>query len=67
LAVAMNSPLFASAPDELRGRFSYEAARIAAAEGDTQGERVALRQVLQYAPQSLELEEILARLFRLGD
>jgi hypothetical protein len=66
LALAMNSPVFDSAPPELRGRFFYEAALIAQAERDTQRERTALKQVLMYAPASLNLREIRARLTELG-
>jgi hypothetical protein len=66
LALAMNSPLFASAPAELRARFQYEVAYIAGVEGNTQEERVALHQVLQLAPASLDLNAIRARLAKLG-
>ena len=66
LALAMGSSLFDSASDELRGRYYYEAAFVAAADGDLQGERAALRRVLQYAPQSLDLNEVRAHLSQLG-
>src|SRR5215831_7488706 len=55
LAIATGGPLFASAPQELRGRLFYEAALIAQADGEVQRERVALRQVLACAPASLDL------------
>lgn len=66
LALAMGSPLFASAPQELRGRLFYEAALIAEADGDVERERGALRQVLECAPASLDLGEVRARLKKLG-
>jgi hypothetical protein len=66
LALAIQSPVFASAPAELRGRFCYEVAFIAAADGDVERERVALRQVLEYAPTSLDLTEVKAHLAKLG-
>jgi hypothetical protein len=66
LALAMENPVFASAPAELRGRFYYEVAFIAAADGDVERERVALRQVLQYAPASLDLTEVSTRLAKVG-
>lgn len=66
LAIAMGSPLFASAPPELRGRLFYEAALIAEADGEVQRERVALRQVLACAPASLDLGEVRAKLEKLG-
>jgi hypothetical protein len=66
LAVAMQSPVFSTAATELRGRFFYEAALIAEAEGDAERERAALKQVLAYAPPSLDLNEVRARLARLG-
>jgi len=66
LALAMQDPVFASAPAELRGRFYYEVAFIAAADGNVERERGALRQVLNYAPASLDLTEVGARLARLG-
>jgi hypothetical protein len=66
LALAIQSPVFASAPAELRGRFYYEVAFIAAADGDVERERVALRQVLEYAPTSLDLTEVKAHLDKLG-
>jgi hypothetical protein len=66
LALAMASPLFASASPELRGRFYYEVALVAQAEGQTDSERAALRQVLQLAPPSLDLQEVRTRLAHLG-
>jgi hypothetical protein len=66
LALAMGSPLFASVSSELRGRFYYEVALVAQAEGQTDAERTALRQVLQLAPPSLDLQEVRTRLARLG-
>jgi len=39
LAQAMESPSFASASNELRGRFYYEDALIAHSDGDTEHER----------------------------
>jgi hypothetical protein len=66
LALAMGSPLFASAPQELRGRLFYEAALIAEADGEVEHERAALRQVLASAPASLDLGEVRARLKKLG-
>jgi len=66
LEIAMGSPLFASAPRELRGRLFYEAALIAEADGEVQRERVALRQVLDCAPASLDLGEVRAKLEKLG-
>jgi len=65
LTLAMDSPAFASSPAELRGRFYYELALVAAAEGQTDTERTALRQVLQNAPASLDLDEVRARLAKL--
>lgn len=66
LSIAMSSPLFASASSELRGRFYYELALVAEAEGQTDNERAALQQVLQLAPASLDLQEVRTRLARLG-
>lgn len=66
LELAMGSPLFASASSELRGRFFYEVALVAQAEGQTDKERAALRQVVQLAPPSLDLNEVRARLAHLG-
>jgi hypothetical protein len=66
LALAMENPVFASAPAEMRGRYYYEVAFIAAADGEVGRERVALRQVLAYAPASLDLTEVSARLAKLG-
>jgi hypothetical protein len=65
LAAAMNSPAFATAPPELRGRFYYEVALVAEAQGQPDAEREALRQVLAYAPASLDLKEVRARLAKL--
>ncbi len=66
LAIATGGPLFASAPQELRGRLFYEVALIAQADGEVERERVALRQVLACAPASLDLGEVRARLQKLG-
>lgn len=66
LDLAMGSALFANASSEVRGRFYYEVALVAQAEGQTEKERVALRQVLQLAPPSLDLNEVRARLSHLG-
>jgi hypothetical protein len=66
LAIAMASPVFATSPSELRGRYYYEVALVAQLEGQTDGERTALRQVLQLAPASLDLNEVRLRLARLG-
>ena len=66
LAIAMASPVFPSAPPELRGRLYYEAALIAQADGQVEQERVALREVLECAPASLDLAEVRARLDKLG-
>jgi hypothetical protein len=65
LAAAMSSPAFATAPLELRGRFYYEVALVAEAEGQPDAERDALRHVLTYAPTSLDLNEVRARLAKL--
>jgi hypothetical protein len=65
LALAMGSPAFGGASSELRGRFYYEVALVAQAEGQPDSERAALRQVLQLAPASLDLQEVRARLARL--
>jgi hypothetical protein len=66
LATAMSSPLFASASSELRGRFYYEDALIAHAEGDKERERRSLRVVVQYAPPSLDMTEVREQLAKLG-
>ncbi|HVY80251.1 MAG TPA: hypothetical protein VG994_04650 [Steroidobacteraceae bacterium] len=66
LATAMSSPLFASASSELRGRFYYEDALIAHAEGDKERERRSLRVVVQYAPPSLNMVEVREQLAKLG-
>lgn len=66
LGFAMSSPVFATAPPELRGRLYYEAALIAQAEGQPDAERDALQQVLAYAPPSLDMAEVRARLAKLG-
>ena len=66
LALAMESPAFDSAPAELRGRYYYEVANIAAADGEVGRERVALRRVLEHAPASLDLAAVGARLAKLG-
>lgn len=66
LDLAMGSPLFASASSEVRGRFYYEVALVAQAQGQSDKERAALRQVLQLAPPSLDLNEVRTRLTHLG-
>jgi hypothetical protein len=66
LATAMASPLFNNASTELRGRFYYEDALIAHEDGDKERERRSLRVVLQYAPPSLDLNEVRAQLAKLG-
>jgi hypothetical protein len=66
LAIVLGSPLFASASTELRGRFLYEDALIARADGDSEHERRSLREVLNYAPPSLNLNEVRGELAKLG-
>lgn len=66
LAQAMGSPLFASASDELRGRFYYEDAPIAHSDGDIEHERRALREVVKDAPPSLNMSEVREQLAKLG-
>jgi hypothetical protein len=66
LATAMSSPLFATASAELRGRFYYEDALIAHEEGDKERERRSLRVVVQYAPPSLNMNEVREQLAKLG-
>lgn len=66
LAAAMVSPLFATAPDELRGRLYYEQALIAAADGDRAQERRALSNALACAPASLDLQGLRNRLDELN-
>jgi hypothetical protein len=66
LAQAMESPSFASASNELRGRFYYEDALIAHSDGDTEHERRALREVVKDAPPSLNMSEVREQLARLG-
>jgi hypothetical protein len=66
LATAMASPLFAAASPELRGRFYYEDALIAHEEGDKERERRSLRAVVQYAPTSLNMNEVREQLAKLG-
>jgi hypothetical protein len=66
LATAMASPLFATASTELRGRFYYEEALIARADGDTARERRSLQQVVKYAPPSLNMKEVRDELAKLG-
>lgn len=66
LAKAMASPLFAAASTELRGRFYYEDALIARADGDTAHERRSLQQVVKYAPPSLDMNEVRDELAKLG-
>ena len=66
LAIVMGSPLFASASPELRGRFFYEDALIARADGDSEQERRSLRDVVNYAPPSLNMNEVRSELAKLG-
>ena len=66
LALAMASPTFASASNELRGRFYYEDALIAHSDGDTEHERRALREVVKDAPPSLNMDEVRQELAKLG-
>ena len=66
LAIVMASPLFASASTEMRGRFFYEDALIAHADGDAEHERRSLRQVVSYAPASLDMNEVRNQLAKLG-
>ena len=66
LAIAMGSPLFTSASTELRGRFFYEDALIARADGDSERERRSLRQVVNYSPPSLNMNEVRGELAKLG-
>jgi hypothetical protein len=66
LARVLASPLFASASTELRGRFYYEDALIAHADGDTEHERRSLREVVKYAPPSLDMNDIRGQLAKLG-
>jgi hypothetical protein len=66
LAIVMGSPLFARASPELRGRFFYEDALIARADGDSEHERRSLREVVNYAPPSLNMNEVRGELAKLG-
>jgi tetratricopeptide (TPR) repeat protein len=66
LSIALASPLFAAASTELRGRFLYEDALIARADGDSERERRSLRQVVNYAPPSLNMNEVRGELAKLG-
>ena len=66
LSQAMGSPSFASASNELRGRFYYEDALIAHSDGDTEHERRALREVVRAAPPSLNMNEVREQLAKLG-
>ncbi len=65
LVVAMGSAPFATASGELRGRFFYEDALIAHADGDLERERRSLREVLKYAPPSLDMNEVRQQLAKL--
>jgi len=58
LTLSMKSPLFGSASTELRGRFYYEDALIAHADGDKERERRSLSEVIKYAPPSLDMNEV---------
>jgi len=66
LATAMSSPQFTGASSELRGRFYYEDALIARADGDSERERRSLREVLKDAPPSLNMIEVRSELAKLG-
>jgi hypothetical protein len=66
LTVAMSSPSFDRASNELRGRFYYEDALVARADGDSEHERRALREVVKDAPPSLNMNEVRAELAKLG-
>jgi hypothetical protein len=66
LALAMASPTFANASNELRGRFYYEDALIAHSDGDIEHERRALREVVKDAPPSLNMNEVRQELAKLG-
>jgi hypothetical protein len=65
LAAAMGSESFANASNDLRGRFYYEDALIAHADGDKEHERRSLQEVLKDAPPSLDLNEVRERLAKL--
>ena len=65
LVTAMDSAPFAAASDELRGRFYYEDALIAHADGDVERERRALREVVKDAPPSLNMDEVRQQLAKL--
>jgi hypothetical protein len=67
LVTAMGSESFANASSELRGRFYYEDALIAHADGDAEHERRSLREVVKYAPPALNMNEVRDRLAKLGD
>jgi hypothetical protein len=67
LATAMGSAPFATASSELRGRFYYEDALIAHADGDTEHERRSLREVVKDSPPSLDMNEVRERLSKLGN
>jgi len=58
LELVMRSPLFATASTELRGRFYYEDALIAHADGDKERERRSLSEVIKYAPTTLDMKEV---------
>jgi hypothetical protein len=66
LALAMSDPSFASASNELRGRFYYEDALIAHSDGDAEHERRSLREVVKNAPPSLNMNEVREQLAKLG-
>jgi hypothetical protein len=66
LALALGSPTFPGASNELRGRFYYEDALIAHSDGDTEHERRALREVVKNAPPSLNMNEVRQELAKLG-
>jgi hypothetical protein len=66
LSIVLASPLFAAASTELRGRFLYEDALIARADGDSERERRSLRLVVSYAPPSLNMSEVRGELAKLG-
>jgi hypothetical protein len=67
LVTAMASESFANASSELRGRFYYEDALIAHADGDAERERHSLREVVKDAPPTLNMNEVRDRLAKLGN
>jgi hypothetical protein len=67
LATEMGSAPVATASNELRGRFYYEDALIAHADGDAAHERRSLREVARDAPPSWDMNEVRERLTKLGN